>query len=503
MHVPRHIWEWFHRFCRVVGWRAGGLSSLLLSGMLGFAVLVGWRAGGLSRLLLSGVLGFVMLVGSVSCAFQPLDDADGDGFSDRLDCAPADAARHPGATERCDGQDDDCDGVIDAPPPEDAPTFYLDADGDGEGSVRFTVQACAAPPGYVASAADCDDGQASISPSAAELCDGKDNTCDGEIDEGLDQDGDGLPPCALDDLPGDCDDADPSVYGGALERCDGKDNDCNGVSDDVRDGDADGFTTCPLTGEADCDDARDAVYPGALEVCDRLDNDCDGIFDEGFDQDFDGFTSCGITEDTADCDDTSAERYPGADEQCDGRDQDCDGLIDEGFSDADQDGAATCIDCDDEDSSFSPLAYEQCNGRDDDCDGLVDNGSDCPCEVAYFDDNAYMFCLFTTDWTTARGDCEDYGYALVTVGSKAENDWIQYTASALLVTDWWIGFNDVKTEGTFEWVSGESVGYTRWASGEPNNLSNEDCVLLYADGSWNDKACSSPWYRSICENVSL
>lgn len=437
----------------------------------------------------------------VACSFQPLDDADRDGFSTSVDCAPADATRHPGAPERCDGRDDNCDGVVDAPPPADAPVFYLDADGDGEGTTRFTLQACVAPPSYVASGRDCDDGRSTTSPTAPELCDGVDNTCDGQIDEGLDQDGDGQLPCVLEAQPADCDDTDPESYGGALERCDGKDNDCNGLPDDVADGDADGYTLCPLAGEPDCDDGRANVFPGALETCDRLDNDCDGQFDEGFDLDADGFTSCGRTDDSADCDDTSAERYPGADERCDGRDQDCDEQVDEGFADGDLDGAATCIDCDDQDSEVSPLAFEHCNGLDDNCDGLADNGSDCPCQVEYFDDRAYLFCLSTTDWVTAHTRCEDLGYQLAHIGSKAENDWIQYTASTLLVTDWWIGLNDREVEGSFEWVSGESVGYTRWASGEPNNLSNEDCVLLYADGSWNDKACDSPWYRSLCENT--
>jgi len=67
------------------------------------------------------------------------------------------------------------------------------------------------------------------------------------------------------------------------------------------------------------------------------------------------------------------------------------------------------------------------------------------------------------------------------------------------VIDWWIGLNDLETEGTFKWVSGEPITYTRWATGEPNNLNNEDCAQLYPDGTWNDKACSSPWYRYLCE----
>lgn len=41
-------------------------------------------------------------------------DADGDGYTARLDCDDADPATHPDATESCDNnEDDDCDGMID------------------------------------------------------------------------------------------------------------------------------------------------------------------------------------------------------------------------------------------------------------------------------------------------------------------------------------------------------------------------------------------------------
>jgi hypothetical protein len=58
------------------------------------------------------------------------------------------------------------------------------------------------------------------------LCDGKDNDCDGDIDEGFDKDGDGFRTCDED-----CDDDDDTIYPGAPELCDGKDNDCDGVID--------------------------------------------------------------------------------------------------------------------------------------------------------------------------------------------------------------------------------------------------------------------------------
>ena len=99
---------------------------------------------------------------------------------DAGDCDDADAAVNPEATERCDGMDQDCDGEIDEDA-ADMALYYVDGDGDGYGGAELL--ACSGD-GLVATGGDCDDGSASVSPAAAELCDGVDNDCDGEIDSG-------------------------------------------------------------------------------------------------------------------------------------------------------------------------------------------------------------------------------------------------------------------------------------------------------------------------------
>jgi|GEM_PF-2410837 len=122
-----------------------------------------------------------------------VQDADGDGYNSDEDCDDNNAATYPGATEECDGVDNDCDDEID----EDVMnTYYADGDGDGFGTSDDSQDACESPKGYVAVDGDCNDSDGAIYPNAEELCDGFDNDCDDEIDEGWDDatwyaDGDG------------------------------------------------------------------------------------------------------------------------------------------------------------------------------------------------------------------------------------------------------------------------------------------------------------------------
>ena len=332
-------------------------------------------------------------------AFQFLDECtQPTGYvADDTDCDDADDNNYPTNTEICDGQDNDCDNLIDDLDPNiiGQSLWYYDSDGDGYGDVSSTLDECTQPTDYVANDTDCDDTDAAINPAATEICDGLDNNCDGNIDEGLltayyeDKDSDGYgetvsvvyectQPAGYVVLDSDCDDINAQVYPGAPELCDGIDNDCDGAIDEgvpptwYFDGDGDGHgqagiaqTDCVQpTGYVlfpdDCDDLDANNYPSNTEVCDLQDNDCDTLIDEGVtaffyeDSDGDGYGNdavsvdecsapTGYTSDDTDCDDTENTVYPGAPEICDGLDNNCDGVIDEGvlgsyFPDLDGDG---------------------------------------------------------------------------------------------------------------------------------------------------------------------
>jgi len=101
--------------------------------------------------------------------------------ANNTDCNDSNANVHPGATESCNGVDDNCDNQIDEGLP--IATFYRDQDGDGYGNPSNSTQACSQPPGYVTNNADCNDSNANVNPGATEVCDGIDNNCNGSIDE--------------------------------------------------------------------------------------------------------------------------------------------------------------------------------------------------------------------------------------------------------------------------------------------------------------------------------
>ena len=126
--------------------------------------------------------------------------------------------------ELCNDQDDDCDGTDD----EDFADKGLDCDGGDDDKCADGEWVCDGF-GLV-----CTDDAA----SAVEVCNGQDDDCDGFTDEELDTDADDdghNAPGSCHQPADDCDDSSGDVYPGHPEQpyyCDGLDNDCDGQTDE-------------------------------------------------------------------------------------------------------------------------------------------------------------------------------------------------------------------------------------------------------------------------------
>ncbi len=254
-------------------------------------------------------------------------------------------------------------------------TFAVACD-DGGGDPAADPTPDTGSPGMLADAgAPRDDATAGGCQPGEELCNGADDDCDGETDEGFTRLGSpcatGVGACAVEDVWVCSADGRFEVCGGEAteptdELCNAVDDDCDGETDE-------GFA---LLGDAEncgrCGNACDAA--NAENLCERGACRVVGCV-EGF---------VDVNEDDADgCECALAE--DGLEVACNGQDDDCDGATDEGFDLGGPctvgegaclaEGAIVCdagaLGCD---AQAGAAAAEACNGVDDDCDGLTDEG---------------------------------------------------------------------------------------------------------------------------------
>ena len=360
--------------------------------------------------------------------------------TDHSDCNDLNASVHPNAPERCNGNDDDCDGSIDEGGVCPPTSYYCDNDAD---TFRTTTPStcnsfnciplgCSNQTGN-----DCNDNNASIKPTATETCNNIDDNCNSVKDEGVkttfykDNDNDNYGTPSNNELactapPGfvqnalDCNDLNASIHPNAQELCNGQDETCNGIADEGEicpiisyycDTDNDSFVSeavsgtcdafncvssaCQTTPGVDCNDDSSSVSPSSLEVCNNIDENCDGTKDEQLAR------QCGVSEagactlGTESCSAgswVSCNAILPSEDIYDGIDNDCDLLVDENnncaFGSTTECGQSDIGECSYGQSTCTngdwgacvgeiDPSTEICDGKDNDCNGIIDDNGAC------------------------------------------------------------------------------------------------------------------------------
>ena len=171
--------------------------------------------------------------------------------------------------------------------------------------------------------------------------------------------------------------------------------------------------------------------------------------------------------------------------------------------DSDYDGdtyAASDGDCDTDDPSVNPSATEICDAADNNCDGIVDEASTCAgCALRAPGDHVYQYCAGPLSWEDARLDCLSRGYHLADLSNAGDNTSLGSNGDSAGVSEFWIGYNDISTEGLFVWESGSAATYTSWSPSEPGA---EDCAFFRTNNRWEARDCTAPraYACETCDN---
>ncbi|MRG91439.1 MopE-related protein [Polyangium spumosum] len=293
----------------------------------------------------------------------------------------------PSPAEVCDGKDDDCNGQVDDAIPQIT---------CGLGACSVTVDGC--------SEGDVPECAPLPAPSRTETCDGSDDNCDGQIDEGCTCVDGQTQPCysggAATKGVGACKDGTQTCAGGAWgacegevlpgpETCDDLDNDCDGTSDEELGQISCGAGACAKSVEACVNGVPQTCTPGmpSPETCNGVDDDCNLLIDDGL-----GTITCGVgacqktVQACASGQTQVCVPGTGMNEICNGVDDNCNGQVDE----SNPGGGAACmtgqagvcaagmlvcangtLGC----QQTTQASAEACDGLDNNCNGAADEGN--------------------------------------------------------------------------------------------------------------------------------
>ena len=150
---------------------------------------------------------------------------------------------------------------------------------------------------------------------------------------------------------------------------------------------------------------------------------------------------------------------------------------------------------------FDDIAFDA--GTDADATMLLTDAAACPASYtprAGLTSKYRVMLATSTTWLEAEAFCEADGTHLIVIDNLAENNFAQ-SLNAAFTEHVWLGGGDHLVEGTFGWVTGRPMTYTRWGGTEPNNNEGaEDCMEIDNNGNWNDERnVGQMTYHTVCE----
>ncbi len=311
---------------------------------------------------------------SANSLTQPCKTSCGSGTETCVSGRFANCTAPQPKAEDCNGKDDDCDGSIDEDWASNLGKSCKTPCGSGVLQCNKSGRDlyCAAP---------------NVTP---EVCDGKDNDCDGSVDEDWPQKGKicsagsgacqkaGLFQCKTDGSGVECSAKAPNNP--SPEICDGIDNDCDGLIDENL------KRACSQPcgqGNEVCQEGKWSACSGGNkpepEICDNKDNDCNGVVDDNLSRPC--LTACGQGTEVCQTGSWSACSAPKPEtEVCDNKDNDCNGQVDDGLQRACSTDCGTgneqCVQGKWQFCDAPKPEKEVCDGKDNDCNGQVDDGLD-------------------------------------------------------------------------------------------------------------------------------